>query len=330
MEQLNSLDVFFLAIVGISALVGIARGFTKELLSVVGWLVAGVSVYFLTPIVNPIVKNYITSDILSNFISGTLVLLSFCIFWVLAVDKISLSIRLSKLGALDRIFGLAFGILRGAVIIVLLVMMVSALIPEDSKKGTFANSKIFVASEEFVGPLKSILPQETLNKMQEKMEKFGFGGKNTEEADKKADVSASKDSKDKKSEKINNKNRKHLNSKAEEKDNTQKSESDGRINPKDAVKAIKTMKTFMDMAQPKAGAEGQEVDLENLPTKEDTMEAIKTMKTFMDLAQPKVEGDGSNSQELPAQIEEMSKDIEKLMNAIEKQTISTGDEDFGL
>ena len=36
MEQLNNLDVIFLIIIGISALVGIARGMTKEILSITG------------------------------------------------------------------------------------------------------------------------------------------------------------------------------------------------------------------------------------------------------------------------------------------------------
>ena len=38
MEQLNNLDVVFLIITGVSELVGIARGMTKELLSLAGWI----------------------------------------------------------------------------------------------------------------------------------------------------------------------------------------------------------------------------------------------------------------------------------------------------
>ena len=47
MEQLNNLDVVFLVIVGVSALVALARGVTKELLSITGWILAAVSVYYL-------------------------------------------------------------------------------------------------------------------------------------------------------------------------------------------------------------------------------------------------------------------------------------------
>ena len=132
MEQLNNLDVIFLILIGLSALVGIARGFTKELLSIVGWLVAAVCVYYLTPIIKKKKKNYISSEMLSTLVSGMLILLVVCIFWVLAVDKIASSIRQSKLSPLDRIFGMFFGILRGVIVVVLIEMMIVSVIPEDS------------------------------------------------------------------------------------------------------------------------------------------------------------------------------------------------------
>ena len=75
MEQLNNLDVVFLVIVGVSALVAIARGVTKELLSIIGWVLAGVSVYYLLPVVDPIMKKYIASEVLSGLVSGMVIFL---------------------------------------------------------------------------------------------------------------------------------------------------------------------------------------------------------------------------------------------------------------
>ena len=89
MEQLNNLDVVFLIIVGISALVGIARGMTKEILSITGWGLAAAALYFLVPIVDPIMQQYIASKLLSSIVSGMAVLIVFCI--VLCVFCIVLS-----------------------------------------------------------------------------------------------------------------------------------------------------------------------------------------------------------------------------------------------
>ena len=291
MEQFNNLDVFFLIIIGISALVGIARGFTKESLSLIGWAVAGFAVYFLTPMVNPIMKNYIASDILSNVVSGLAVLLIVCVFWVLAVDKISSSIRQSKLSPLDRIFGLGFGILRGALVVILLVMMVSALIPEDSKKGMFAESKLFVASEEFVEPVKSLIPEETLNSMQAQMEKLGFGAKKAEEEKEEEKSEVKEENENKAETKSSEKNEENV------KTDNEKAETEN----KDAKKKKEKKKTISENAK----------------------------DAFIELAQPKIEGEEETKPENGA-FDEMSGELQKLMDALEEQTVETNEEDFGL
>ena len=175
MEQLNNLDVVFLVIVGVSALVALARGVTKELLSITGWILAAVSVYYLLPIVDPITRKYIASEVLSNLISGMVILILFCVFWVLASDKISTQIRFSKLSALDRILGFIFGIFRGVIIVILLQIMISSLIPEESQKGVFAESRYFKLAEDASGPIKNLIPEKWFENLKAKSESLGLG-----------------------------------------------------------------------------------------------------------------------------------------------------------
>ena len=175
MEQLNNLDVVFLVIVGVSALVAIARGVTKELLSITGWILAAVSVYYLLPVVDPIMQKYIASKVLSNLVSGMVILILFCIFWVLAVDKISTQIRFSKLSSLDRILGFIFGIFRGVIIVI------SSLIPEESQKGVFAESRYFKLAGDAAGPIKSLIPEKWFEDLKAKGEGLGLGADKTEE-----------------------------------------------------------------------------------------------------------------------------------------------------
>lgn len=181
MEQLNNLDVVFLVIVGVSALVAIARGVTKELLSITGWILAAVSVYYLLPVVDPIMQKYIASEVLSNLVSGMVILILFCIFWVLAVDKISTQIRFSKLSSLDRILGFIFGIFRGVIIVILLQIMISSLIPEESQKGVFAESRYFKLAGDAAGPIKSLIPEKWFEDLKAKGEGLGLGADKTEE-----------------------------------------------------------------------------------------------------------------------------------------------------
>lgn len=242
MEQLNNLDVIFLILIGLSALVGIARGFTKELLSIVGWLVAAVCVYYLTPIINPIMKNYISSEMLSTLVSGMLILLVVCIFWVLAVDKIASSIRQSKLSPLDRIFGMFFGILRGVIVVVLIEMMIVSVIPEDSKKGVFAESKIFQMAGDIAAPVREMIPEETLDSLHEQIEKYGFKSAEEEKED------AKEETKDKKDTSVNAQDSKDGKDKKED-----KAKKDKKSDKKDEAPNISedAEKAFLELVQPK-------------------------------------------------------------------------------
>ena len=198
MEQLNNLDVVFLIIVGISALVGIARGMTKEILSILGWVLAAAAVFYITPIVDPMMHKYISSSILSSIVSGMIILIVFCIIWVLTVDRLAVVIRTSKLSALDRIFGFVFGIARGVLIVILVALMISTIIPEDSQKGVFADSKYFKVASNGAEPLKRLIPQSLIDKFKETSETLGLESK--EEKD-----SNMTDTKDSEVEKENNK-----------------------------------------------------------------------------------------------------------------------------
>lgn len=181
MEQLNNLDVIFLVIVGISALVGIARGMTKEMLSIIGWVLAAAALFYLVPMLNPFMENYVSSKWLASIVSGMVILLVFCIIWVLTVDKLASLIRSSKLSALDRIFGFVFGTARGALIVILITLLISTLMPEDSKKGVFEKSILFAQANECVEPLQQMIPQSWVDAFKAQSERFGFGKKKAEE-----------------------------------------------------------------------------------------------------------------------------------------------------
>lgn len=205
MEQLNNLDVLFLIVIGISALVGIARGMTKEILSIFGWVLAGVATFYLTPLLNPVMKQHISSEILATVVSGMVVLIGFCIVWILIVDKIAAVIRQSKLSTLDRLFGFIFGAARGCLIVVLVALMVSTLLPESSKEGVFAQSQIYKEASLYVEPLKAMVPQEWVDSVKAKTQSLGFGADQEKDADKtkaektdkKADVASGKNAEQK-------------------------------------------------------------------------------------------------------------------------------------
>ena len=288
MEQLNNLDVVFLIIVGVSALVGIARGMTKEILSILGWVLAAVATFYLTPMVNPIAKEHISSEILATLVSGMAILIVFCIVWILIVDKIAAVIRQSKLSVLDRLFGFVFGAARGVLIVVLVALMVSTLVPDASKEGVFAKSQIFKEATLYVEPLKEMIPQEWVDTIKTKTDALGLGTL--------TDMAKKENAKDQPSE-------------AEPEDNTTKDQpakTEGTDKPQDAA-------TQGGATDDKNAKEPNALE-DNLDVLQKTGEEI-----FEKLAQPRPAGET----ETEAAPEES--DLDKLLDVLEDKIVSTED-----
>ena len=294
MEQLNNLDVVFLIIVGISALVGIARGMTKELLSIAGWVLAAAAVFYLVPIVEPMMAKYIASKLLANIVSGLAILIVFCIFWILTADRLGSVVRSSRLSALDRILGFVFGAARGALIVILVALLISTIIPEESKKGMFKDSQYFQLASNSAEPLKKLVPSDWFEKMKAKTEEMvAIKPKDEPEQDNaKADEKAvSSDTSEVKKEK------------------NEESLGDKLKKAADAVDNLKALQKsgeelFNELAQPKTASESSDEDdlssdldklldvLEDrmVTTDETTPEMKSETQEIMDTVKDKVDG----------------------------------------
>lgn len=296
MEQLNNLDVVFLIITGVSALVGVVRGMTKELLSLVGWVLAAVAVFYMVPLLDPVMQKYIASKVLANVVSGMIILIVFCVIWILTVDKITSAIRLSKLSSLDRILGFVFGTARGILIVILISMMLTTLIPEESKKGVFAESKYFNEAAECAEPLMAMIPQSWIEQFKAKSESLGFGS-SKEDEEKKNDEQKDET---KNSEDVNTEEK--ADKKEDEKEG-EKSEKETSEKPKREISItvpIDLIDSNLEMLQ-KGGEE-----------------------LFNQLAQPKVAG--AENESLDEKFENVSSDLDKLLDILEDRIVVTDKE----
>lgn len=188
MSGLNNLDVIILIVIGISALIALSRGLVKEVLSIVGWVLATMSIIYLLPVLMPFAKEYISSGILAGVVTALVILILFFIAWILLTDKLIGKIRTSKLNGLDRMLGLFFGIVRACLLIVLFYILVSWMIPADKQSEVLTESKYFRIAGSFAKPLEELIPEETLQLIKEKA---GYGKEDeetAEEPDKKAEA----------------------------------------------------------------------------------------------------------------------------------------------
>ena len=299
MEQLNNLDVVFLIIVGISALVGIARGMTKEILSITGWVLAAAALYFLVPIVDPIMQQYIASKLLSSIVSGMAVLIVFCIIWLLTVDRLAAIVRSSKLSAMDRIFGFVFGLARGALIVVLIAMLITALIPEQSKEGMFAKSQYFNMASAAAEPLKAMVPDSWVDTAKKKMAEYAPFKK-----DEAKEVESAGNEKADKAEKVAEKA--DTEKKAVETDKAPSLENQLR-QAADAVENLKALQQsgaelFEALAQPKAASEDTNEATEDLGS--DLDQLLEILEDRVVLTDENTEEVKSESQKVEEKVKE--------------------------
>ena len=110
--QLNNLDIIILIVVAVSTLIAWSRGLVKEVLSIIGWVLATAAVIYLLPVVTPFANKYIETGWLAGVIAALIILILFLVCWILLTANLVSKIRSSKLSSLDRTLGLFFGVAR--------------------------------------------------------------------------------------------------------------------------------------------------------------------------------------------------------------------------
>ncbi|MCP1202943.1 MULTISPECIES: CvpA family protein [Acetobacter] len=127
-----AIDALSLLIIGLSALHGAWRGFTRHALGFVSWGIAIVLALRFHAAFLPFVQRFITSPTGAQIGSFALLLLGvLCAGYVLSAAIVRI-VKATPLDALDRLLGLLFGIVRGMFLVVVLFMAAQWLLqPQD-------------------------------------------------------------------------------------------------------------------------------------------------------------------------------------------------------
>lgn len=116
---LSILDLAVVGVVLISALLAAVRGFTREVLAIVAWVTAAAAAWFIHPLVLPFVKQHVSNPTVALVAAiGGIFILTLIVVSIITV-KVSDAILDSRIGALDRTLGFAFGAGRGFLICVI-------------------------------------------------------------------------------------------------------------------------------------------------------------------------------------------------------------------
>jgi membrane protein required for colicin V production len=119
---LTGADVLILLVLLGSTLIGALRGFIREAVSVVFWILAVWCAWKLGPVIEPHLGGLLADPSIAPWVGRLVILVLVLLTGWLVGMALSYLTRSLGLGALDRVIGLFFGIVRGMVLVGLLVI----------------------------------------------------------------------------------------------------------------------------------------------------------------------------------------------------------------
>lgn len=114
-------DLSVLAIVLLSTLLGLLRGFVHAVLSLIGWPVALVLSRIFAADIEPLLP--IHQEAMRSMAAYALVFICVLLIWGVLVWLLSRLIKLVGLGGVDSVLGGFFGVVRGALLVLVLVWL---------------------------------------------------------------------------------------------------------------------------------------------------------------------------------------------------------------
>ena len=116
--SLTLFDIVAIAIILVSAVLAMVRGFVREVLSVASWALAAIAAIYLHEALRDVIQPYIENETLALIISIAVIFIVVLVVVSYITIKIADFVIDSRIGGFDRFFGFIFGAVRGLLLIV--------------------------------------------------------------------------------------------------------------------------------------------------------------------------------------------------------------------
>jgi membrane protein required for colicin V production len=157
----NPFDLAVLAVVLLSALIALWRGFVKEVLSLAAWAGAALVALWGFTYARPYARAFIDSQLLADAVAGVaLFVMSLLFFAMIAHGFAALVRRSDALSAVDRSLGFVFGIARGGLLLGLGWLAMAWAVPVEKQPAWLHDSRTRPAVEWIADFLVGLAPPE--------------------------------------------------------------------------------------------------------------------------------------------------------------------------
>lgn len=151
-------DVIVIAVVLISAVLAMVRGFVREVLAIASWLIAAIATFYLYELLRDVIQPYVENETLATIISVAIIFIIVLVIVTYITMKVADVVIDSRVGSIDRLFGFIFGALRGLLLIVVAYVLFDWFVEEQPAWIENAETRSLVAG--LSDRLIEILPQD--------------------------------------------------------------------------------------------------------------------------------------------------------------------------
>ena len=140
------LDAAVIAFALVSGLLAMYRGLTREVLSIISWIAAAAAVlYFVLyhkPTAEQIAQQFHAPPAVAQVVVGGIIFLIVLIIVHLITSRLSDTILDSRVGMIDRLLGLIFGVVRGFILVVIPYMFYESFVPDQQQQYPWVRESI--------------------------------------------------------------------------------------------------------------------------------------------------------------------------------------------
>lgn len=153
----QTIDYIIIAVIGLSIITGLFRGFVKELIALCVWILAIWLGFTYAQEFNPWLKPYIDDDAVRTAVAFIIILLITVLIGGLANALLSFILQRTGLSGTDRVLGMIFGFVRGIFIVALVIVVLN--MTSLSKKEDYAHRSVLYSEfDPIVHWLTSLTP----------------------------------------------------------------------------------------------------------------------------------------------------------------------------
>lgn len=118
-------DLALLAIMAVSVVIGLVRGFVFEVMSWAGWVVAYFAAHWFSDLLAPQLPIGLPGSSVNQVAAFVLTFIAALLIWAVVSRVIRMLVHATPLSVVDRLLGALFGALRGLLVLLVLATVVS-------------------------------------------------------------------------------------------------------------------------------------------------------------------------------------------------------------